>query len=418
MKKKLKVVVLFLMIFSVLIPKSYGQLEKAIQLDYWVPFSGTDARPMQNLVNDFNESEVGIEVNMKLIEWDQYYSDLYTSLRSNYAPDIAIAHTSKLEELSSTKMLTDINAIAKETGMSWDEFSENTLNATIKDGKYLAIPLDTHALIMFYNKTLLKEAGLLDKNGKILMQPGVAGFMSFLKILKRKLPENTYPFVSATDNVYPFWIWYALYSQIEGGGAYIVNGKAAFNNSQARKALNVLIEMRDQGLWPKEVHDVKGYNMFKFGYAAISFHGVWATWNFEQNSKLRFGATTIPQLFDKPATWGDSHTFIIPKQKNKERQIAAIKFANWVTSHGSKWAVAGHIPSKKTVLRSKEYQNLKYRPDYVQAARQVNYYPRHAKLWRCNNKMVEIFALMMKGEISSEEAIIKAEQEINKILVE
>ncbi len=115
--------------------------------------------------------------------------------------------------------------------------------------------------------------------------------------------------------------------------------------------------------------------MFKFGYAATIFSGVWSTWYYEQNNKLDFGTTTIPQIFDKPATWGDSHTFILPKQPSKERQVAAAKFADWMTDHGTEWAVAGHIPSKKSVLRSNAYRKLKHRPSYAKVITSVNYFP-------------------------------------------
>ncbi len=240
MRNNLKLFILFLVVNIALIPSAYSTISKSIDLIYWTPFSGGDARPMLNIVNAFNQSQMDINVRMKLFAWTKYYPELISAMESGKVPDIAIVHSSKLGEMASTGMISDINIIAKSAGIHWDDFSENTLKETIINDKHLAIPLDTHALIMFYNKTYLKKAGLLDKNENLLMKSGVEGFISFLKTLKKTLPKNVAPFGSPTNNDYPFWIWYALYSQIEGGGSYIVNGKAAFNNAPGPEGLRCI----------------------------------------------------------------------------------------------------------------------------------------------------------------------------------
>ncbi len=387
-----------------------------INLVYWIPFSGTDARPMADMVRTFNKIQNETFVNMKLIEWSKYYISLKNSFNSEQSPDIAIAHSSILEELYSKELLTDLQPYAKLADIHWEAFFEKSLSKVIREDKYLAIPIDTHVLVMYYNKKHLKKAGLLGSEGQILMAPGLDGFMSLLKTLKSELPENVSPLISATENIYPFWIWYAFYSQIEGGGHYIQNNKAVFNNPKARQALKVLVELQDKGYWPTDIQDLKSYNMFKFGHAAIGFFGVWATGYFEEKNQLEFGATTIPRLFDKEATWGDSHTLILPKLQNELKKIAAVKFAKWITDHGANWAEAGHVPANKQVVSSEAYQKQAKRYDYSKIIDQINFYPNHPKLWQCNEIMVNKITDLLKGKLTIDETLTNAELEINALL--
>lgn len=390
--------------------------KKAIEITYWTPFSGGDGDFMQKMVNKFNASQSEIKVKMLNNVWADYYTKLRTSLVSKTGPDIAIAHASHLAELYRTNTLSNINDFAKAAGINWNEFSKNPLKATIINGQHVAIPNDTHCIIMYYNVTYFKKAGLLDSKGKIIMKPGTEGFIQMLTKLKTILPSGTFPFVSATDNVYPFWLWYAFYSQVQGGGKFIVNNKAAFDNAQARKAAQFLVDLRDKGLWPKNVSDESSYDLFKTGKAAVNFAGVWSTGNYESNKNLKFAAIPLPKLFDKEATWGDSHTYIIPKQSNKDKQIAAAKFANWLTNDGIDWAGAGHVPSKTKVVESSQFKALKYRPDYAKAIKTVNYYPQVNNISGITDAAIADFVSMMKGDLTVDQTIKKAVEDVNAIL--
>lgn len=50
-------------------------------------------------------------------------------------------------------------------GISQSDYATATWGAvTIKDAQY-AVSLDTHPIVLYYNKEILGAAGLLDKNG-------------------------------------------------------------------------------------------------------------------------------------------------------------------------------------------------------------------------------------------------------------
>jgi multiple sugar transport system substrate-binding protein len=424
--KKLNLfVVLMLLVVSALAgcsssEKTAGKNESAskkMELNYWVPFSGGDGDFMKEMVAEFNKTNPDIQVKMLNLKWEQYYTKLRTAIASNQGPDIAVAHTSKLGELVPSGMIEELDPIAEKTGIKWDSFNQNILNATIFEDKHMAIPLDTHAMIMFYNKKILGDAGLLDENGKPKMEPGAAGFVNLLKQVQKKAPKDVMPFVGTSNGNVPYWMWWSLYSQMNGKLLSEDGKKAAFNNKEGKEALQFISDLvHKDKLWPKNVKN--GGEIFAAGKAAVNFNGVWSTGTFEKNQGLEFGATTIPQLFAQKATWGDSHTLVLPVQKGaeKKKQEAAVKFANWLAENGAKWSKAGHVPSKPAVIESKEFTEQQYRKDYVEVINDVNFMPNSDKLFPIGDILRANFDLVMNGQVSVDEVLDKAENEVNQLL--
>ena len=424
--KKLNIfVVLMLLVVSALAGCSSSEktasnnetASKKIELNYWVPFSGGDGDFMKAMVEEFNKTNPDIQVKMLNLKWEEYYTKLRTAVASKQAPDVAVAHSSKLGELVPGGMIEELDPIAKKAGVNWDSFNENILKATIFEDKHMAIPLDTHAMVMFYNKKILGEAGLLDDNGKPKMEPGAAGFVQFLKQVQEKAPKNVMPYVGTSNGNAPYWMWWSLYSQMDGKLLSEDGKKAAFNNKEGKEALQFISDLvYKDNLWPKNVKN--GGEIFAAGQAAVNFNGVWSTGAFEKSQDLDFGVMTLPQLFEKKATWGDSHTLVLPVQKqvDKKKQEAAVKFANWLAEHGAMWSKAGHVPSKPAVTESKEFTEQKYRKDYVEVVNDVNFMPNSDKLFPIGDILRANFDLVMNGQASVDEVMDKAEKEVNQLL--
>ncbi|CAG7649710.1 hypothetical protein PAESOLCIP111_05932 [Paenibacillus solanacearum] len=393
-----------------------GSKPAAVQLKYWAPFSGGDGDFMKELVTKFNGSHSDIQVEILNLKAEEYYTKLQTSIASNQAPDIAIAHASKLAELTSAKMIQELSGTAQKAGIDWNTYSKNILSSTIVDGKNYAVPLDTHALILFANESIMKDAGLVDANGKVKLEAGKDGFMKTLQAIKSKAPAGVFPVAATSSGDSPLRIWWTLYSQMNGKLLSDDGKKAAFNNDKGKQALALMNQMVTEDLWPKNTKN--GGEIFTAAKGALMFNGAWMTGSLEQNQNLKFIATPIPQLFEKKATWGDSHTFVLPVQKTADeaKQTAALKFADWVASNAASWAKAGHVPSKPSVLQSNEFKALKYRSDYVEIADYVSYMPNSPKITAVQDIFKKHLNVMMNGQATPEQTLERAEKEINELL--
>lgn len=391
---------------------------KKVTLSFWTLFSGGDGDNMQAMIDMFNKEHPDIQIKNTKLEWGEYYTKLITAVGNGNGPDIGISHTSRLPDLIDQGIVSKLDEVATAAGVDWATFNQNLLSATIVDGVHYAVPIDTHPFIMYYNKKLLTDAGMLGSDGKPVLEPGADGFVSFLNKLKEKLPKNMTPFALSPNKDDPYRLWWALYAQL--GGNDVISDDLSKVQLDEAKAVKAAKYIQDLYLnkFIKE-NDPDFYKNFQSGTAAIMMTGVWATGTWEATEGLEFGAMPLPQLFDKPATWGDSHTIILPvtKKEDQAKQQAAITFANWMADNGQVWAKAGHIPAKPSVLDKAEYKEMPYRSDYAAVADTVKFNKPSKKNWQIRDMaMFKYLNEVWANKMSAEEAITQMQAEIQKVL--
>jgi len=389
-----------------------------VNLSFWTLFDGGDGDNMQKLVDEFNKTHADINVKNTKLVWAEYYTKLITAVGNGNGPDIGISHTSRLPDLINQGVVTDLDALAGEANVDWATFNQNLLDATVVDGKHYAVPIDTHPFIMYYNTKLLKDAGLLGDDGKPVFEQSADGFVAFLKTLKEKLPAKTTPFALSNSNDDPYRLWWALYSQL-GGNDLISDdlGKAEIDKAKGIQAAEYIQKLFTEGYIKK--NDPDFYKNFQSGTAAIMMTGVWATGTWESTKGFEFGAMPIPKIFDQEATWGDSHTIILPVTKNEDaaKRKAALIFADWVAENGQIWAKAGHIPSKPSVLEKQEYKDMPYRSDYAAVASTVKFNKPSTKNWQIrDNVSFKFLNEVWANKMTPAEAMDKMEQGVQKEL--
>lgn len=386
-----------------------------VRLEFWTPFSGGDNQFMTEMVNRFNKENKEIEVVQVNSRLDDYYSRLKTAIMSGNAPDLAILHQTSLQQFVQNGYIEKLTEPAKQINLDWTGFNKNILDSTMYDGHSYAVPLDTHALVMYYNKSFLRQAGLLDAEGKPLLSAGADGFAAFLHKLKASIPPNIAPMAQPSTRIDSVWLWWSLYNQINGGGTFYneQGTEAVFNNPRALKALTFVDQLYKKQLIPPNINDA--FKLFYDGEAAVLITGMWGTGAFEKAPNLDFGVIPMPVLFDQPAVWGDSHTIAIPTRHamTDERKQAALTFAKWCVEHGAMWAEAGHVPSMTKVVASEPFNSLNYRSAYAATANYVAYWPRHVRQWSIVEILIQEFEKMNYSQQSPEQTLQAAVKRVN-----
>lgn len=394
--------------------------KEVVRLDYWTPFSGGDNQFMTEMVERFNKEQSEIVVVQTNSRLDDYYTRLRTAILSGNAPDIAIIHTTSMPQFVQNGYIEDVTAAAEQVGLDLSQLNSNIRESTEYNGQSYAVPLDTHALVMYYNKKHLRQAGVLDEAmGKPLIEPGEQGFRQFLEQIRQAIPADVAPMAMPSTRIDSVWLWWSLYNQLEGGGIfYNEQGQAAFNNPQALRALAFIDELYKDGLIGANIND--SFKLFYDGKAAVLFLGMWGTGAFEKSPELELGVITVPVLYDRPAQWGDSHSLAIPKKHNMtdEKRRAAMLFSKWMVEHGELWAQAGHVPSMTKVVESEAFNRLEYRNDYAAAADYVVYWPRHPKQWSMIEILIAEFERMIYDKQTPEEALRHAQLKVDAALEE
>ncbi|WP_077328862.1 ABC transporter substrate-binding protein [Virgibacillus siamensis] len=389
-----------------------------IELDYWTLFGGGDAEFMKEIVQKFNSTHPDIKVNYIQLPFDDYYTKLVTGIAAGKAPDVAVSHISRLPQLVELGVVSSLNTAAQKQGIQWDKFNQNILEASIMNGNHYAVPIDTHPIAFYYNKKYLRKAGLLNEQGKPIIEETPEGFVNFLIKLKKELPEDIAPLSFATTGIDPYRLWWSYYHQLGADG--VVSDDLSSADLELQKAVKAAKYMKD--LYYKHevipLHITDFYRTFQSGNAASLITGVWSTGIWEGTEDLEFGVIPVPAIFGKRAVFGNSHTLFLPKHEkaDTEKRKAALTFARFVAENGQIWAKAGHIPAKQTVYEKEAFKELPHRSDYVQIADHVAFQKPSVANGTIETILTRNLDTVLNGSKSAEKAFKKAEREIEELL--
>lgn len=347
----------------------FGDCEDTTQGVTDMAKAGTECEAIQILTNKFvAENKWGIQVErLGGATWHSYYDSLNAALASPDKPDIAVMHGSNLPNYAARNQLV---AIDRSFGVDLADATQPALEAVKWEGSAYAVPFDTHAIISHLNLDLLKQAGLLNAEGKYEMPTSVEGFLADAKTFKEKTGKIFIDIAMANDPM-ASRLWMASVWQ-QGTDFIDRETNTVDAQSEAAKAsLNLLTSLVEGG-YTNPTHDYDASQQsFLRGEAGIMYNGVWAVNQYTAEAPFTYGVTDAPMLFDRPATWANSHIWAIPIQEDEDpvKYRAAIEFATFLYENSAAWAVAtGHMASSNSALESPEYQAAPHRVDYIKTA--------------------------------------------------
>lgn len=402
MKKRVLVLALALMLVVSTTIFAAGAQESAkpgekTKITFWSPFSGGDGDIMKSIVADFNAQSETSEVEFLIFKSEEYYTKLMVSVSSNSAPDVAILHLSRLLEFTSDDLLEPLNKHASAVGLNWNDFSGVLQKAAQIDGNYYAVPLDTHLLLMHFNTKWLGEMGMLDANGKPALARGEKAFFDYFNAVKGKLGENQMPLSGTSQFGLPQYVWYTLLTQYGGEIQNADGTKATLDTAENKKALSVMKQMVESGIWPKGQKN--GAEIFTGFRATATINGNWGIPIFEKVNGLEFISMPFPQFTDVNSVYADSHTMVMPTSNQSDaKKQAAMEFMSWMADNTLDWAQAGHIPSKTKIVDSAAFKALPYRSEYAKSAEYAHFYPKSLALTGMIEVVQRELATMIAGD--------------------
>lgn len=384
------------------------------KITFWAPFSGGDGDIMTAMVDEFNEQSEDVEVEFMIFKSEEYYTKLLAAMTSDSAPTVAINHITRIKEYVTDDLLEPLDDLAENHEIEWDSFDENLEKASKINETHYCMPMDTHLLLMHFNTDEFEKMGLLEDDGTVVVPRGEEEFFEYFNKIKEE--SGKMPLSGTSMNGLPMYLWYTLLTQY-GGDICDSEGKKATLDSEAnKKALEVMMRMVDEEIWPK--NQKNGAELFTGKVAVATINGDWAVPTFENTEGLNFVSMPFPQLTDTDAVYADSHTLVIPKNANltNEEKDAAMKFMKWLTDNTAQWAQAGHIPSKTAVLESEEFKALPYRSNYAESAKYAKIFPQICGVAGLTEMTYRELAAMIAGEQDVAETMENMQTQFQEIL--
>ncbi len=345
---------------------------------WWDFLGGGDGVRMKQLIGDFNKEMDGkIEIQPTTLEWGvPFYTKVQTSAAVGAGPDIMTYHLSRLPLGVTTGALSEITPEdLASVGLKAGDYQDANFKAGQMNGKQYAVPFDIHSVVLYYNKDLLKKAGLLGDDGLPKGLDGIDNFTAALKKLQGAGAQYGVSIHSAAGD--SMWrIFYSLLGQEDG--AFLKDGKFldGDNLAKAIKATDVIKGWVSGGFAPASTEYPASIALFTGGKAAMHINGVWEVptmTDLKAKGKLfEWGAIPLPTFFAHPATWADSHAFAIPNNVGKtmtpEKKKAVLEIIAWMNKHSTFWATAGHLPAYNAARDNDEFKKMQPNATYSKLA--------------------------------------------------
>lgn len=354
---------------TITMSRFFGDCEETTAGITDVSLATNECEAIQILTNQFNqENEWGITVErLGGAAWHSYYDGLNAALASSDRPDVAVMHGSNLPDYASRGMLVPV---PEGMGIDLTDATDPASEAITYDDLASAIPFDTHAVISHLNMDLLEQAGLTNADGTYTMPTSPEAFMADAEKFTTATGK---PFIDIALSNDPMGgrLWMSLVWQ-QGEEFIDADARTASMTSEAStNALQFINDLVDKGYTTPQ-HDYDASTQaFLNGEAGILFNGVWAVNQYTLEAPFHYEVTDAPQLFERNASWANSHIWVVPVQADGDpvQYRAAFEFANFLYQHTGDWAIAtGHMASSVSAIESDAYLAAPHREQYILTA--------------------------------------------------
>ncbi len=268
------------------------------------------------------EENIKVKINLEMPSSDQYDSVLQARLTGDDAPDLYTIHSNNIKTYYETGYLTDLSNEALA-----GKIFENVKQTVSKDGKLLAVPIESTAWGVLYNKDIFEKCGLQAPNT-----------LDELKNVCQVLKENGYtPFLLAYQEQWVPQLMTALSigGKVSGDAPDWLDRMYADNGSYSEisdifDAIDVIMQNGTERAM--EEGSEAGSADFAVGKAAMYVQGTWASNTImTTNTDMNLGVYALPVNNNEGCTLINLSTSttlgVYPESKNLD---IALKFANYV----------------------------------------------------------------------------------------
>ncbi|MEG8278392.1 extracellular solute-binding protein [Streptomyces sp. AHA2] len=304
--------------------------------------------------------EVGVDIKRTSHDSQSLTNQALLSAQEGSLPDLVFYDNPGVSTLAATGAL----ATMEEVGIDTSEVDKNLLAPGVVDGKTYGIPVGANTLALYYNKAILKKAGVDPESIK-----DWASLTDALEAVKKAGHKGiTFAGFASEEGTFQFepFFW--------GAGADL----SKLDSPEAVEALSLWKDWLDRGLAPSSVisnSQTTSWDEFSTGEVGFSVNG---TWQAVSSTDLDFetGFTTIPAKDGGVAPSPTGGEFMLmPVKKDTSRYETTKKIVNCIsTTEGQVETAVTHsyyIPPTRAAQEDllKAHPELKVWVEAVRSAR-------------------------------------------------
>jgi multiple sugar transport system substrate-binding protein len=382
-----------------------------LTLVFWNGIGPPEGILMQEFMNRWENTQPNVKLNQWTTDWDTFYTKLKLATAQQTLPDLAVIHPWRIAAYADVAFKPIDSMLAAQSALTADMFNDVPWKAMQFKGKQYGFPMDNFLFALYYNVTLLQNAGVTPPQSE-------ADLVEFAK--KFTQPPQKWGFTHPSgDGKASTWDFTAFLAH-EGQKGYISEDgtKAAFNNAAGLKAAQRMYDDEyTDNITPDPSRGLDAYQLFLDGKVAFRLGGTWEKFAFDSVKNLTYQSIVFTPK--EPGTFGGSHNFVFTMANGDQRTKAAWDAATWVVLNcDTEWGIrAGHIPALKKSATDQTYLDASVN---MQGHRDSVPYmvglPKVAKLDECEEALTNSLNEMFLNTKPPKQVLAEAETKVNAIL--
>lgn len=134
-----------------------GSSTDALTVNIW---DNNQLAGLQEIADEWTETS-GIDVNINVVDWDNYWTLLEAGASGGEMPDVFWMHSNTAQMYMENDLLLNLDDyIANDDAIDLDNYYEGITNLYSSDGSQYALPKDHDTIALLYNEALFEKYGV------------------------------------------------------------------------------------------------------------------------------------------------------------------------------------------------------------------------------------------------------------------
>jgi multiple sugar transport system substrate-binding protein len=374
---------------------------------------------MLRLVKRFNTENPDVRVVMQRAEWNTHYNKLFVAGLGGRAPEVFVIHTRTMERFVRAGFLRSNDDLAAGDGPSGPldtaDLDPNVWRGVEFDGRHYGLPLDVHALGMYYNRTMFREAGLVDGQGNPRPPEDREQFLDALRRMTRpgsgREPDRWgFVFTNWESNAY------TLMRQFGGEFFTADHSRCIMHHPGNIAALQFCVDLIRHHKVAPPPENFDAWIGFRQGKVGIAFEGIYMLADLQKQQDLDYAGAPVPQVGTHTSVWADSHNLCMRADLRGPQLHAAWRFMKFLSDNSLDWAEGGQIPVRRSLRSTPRFASMEVQSAFARQIPYVSYIPRLTFIFEFLRELNLAVEMASRGRASPSEALRGAEERVNRII--
>jgi multiple sugar transport system substrate-binding protein len=331
---------------------------QTVEIEYWQYTFAQRVQAIDELIKRFEAANPGIKVKHTHVPYDDFRLKIAAAIPAGQGPDVVQLFYGWLHDYLKAKLLQPLPPELFDPAEIEREFYPLVKQMQV-GGQYYGVPTAVRSLALFWNRKLVREAGLDPAKPPQTLDELVEAAR---KLTRRDPAGNLLQAGMGLDMGLQdhHWLREVLIRQM-GGQPYAADGKAvAYNGPAGVRAVTWYTDLVSRHKVSQFGFMTDGITAFRSGKAAFMIDGSFRLGALDGQAGLEYGVAELPahegRRFNFASYWVNG---ITPRAAGPKKEAAA-KFLRFITTPAAMelWLEkVGELPARKAVAERDAIRN-------------------------------------------------------------